>query len=278
MTKRTNPKRNVPHAAVDHEAGDMIGDRSRTDFAGSSTRRLARRTRKRAEWAQATATRVPLQNGGTMPVHGVVPKRPPVLVLYEDLNDEIDQPQQVYGMYPKSLIAKIVPWLRCDRHEILHVCSGGLPRGEGIRVDIRADAKPDILADGRKMPLPDGSIAAAMIDPPYSEAYAKSLYGVDYPRPSHLLREAARVVRPGGRIALVHYITAKPAPGTRFVKAFGLSTGFDMPMRAIAIYEKDHPSIATGEVPSPPPTRVHITNDAGDCVMWCPSCAEGTDR
>jgi hypothetical protein len=92
-----------------------------------------------------------------------------------------------------------------------------------------------------------------MIDPPYSEAYAQSLYGVEYPRPSHLLREAARVVRPGGRIALVHYITAKPAPGTRFVKAFGLSTGFDMPMRAIAIYERENASIATGETPLPPP-------------------------
>jgi hypothetical protein len=244
VVKRSNPSRSVPHTPVDHEAGDMIGDRSRTDFAGSSTRRLARRTRKRAEWQQATATRVPLQNGGTMPVEGVVPKRPPVLVLYQDLNDEIDQPQQVYGMYPKALIAKVLPWLRCDRHEILHVCSGGLPKGEGIRVDIRPEAKPDILADGRKLPLADGSVAAVMIDPPYSESYALSLYGVEYPRPSHLLREAARVVRYGGRIALVHYITAKPADGTRFVKAFGLSTGFDMPMRAIAIYERDQKELS----------------------------------
>jgi hypothetical protein len=36
--------------------------------------------------------------------------------------------------------------------------------------------------------------------------------------------------------AIVHYITPKPAPGTTFVNAFGLSTGFDMPMRAVSIY------------------------------------------
>lgn len=82
-----------------------------------------------------------------------------------------------------------------------------------------------------------------MLDPPYCPEYAKSLYGVDYPRPSHLLREAVRVVRPGGRIAIVHYITPKPVDGTRFVKAFGLSTGFDMPMRAVSIYERDQPEL-----------------------------------
>lgn len=168
----------------------------------------------------------------------LAPKPPPVLVLYEDLADEL-APEAVYGQYPRGLIAKILPWLRCPRHEILHVCSGSLPRGEGIRVDIRPAARPDILADGTALPLADGSIAAVMLDPPYSEGYAKSLYGVKYARPSALLREAARVVRPGGRIAIVHYITPKPVDGTRFVKAFGLSTGFDMPMRAVSIYERE---------------------------------------
>jgi adenine-specific DNA methylase len=76
-------------------------------------------------------------------------------------------------------------------------------------------------------------------DPPYSAHYARELYGFDYPRPSHLLREAARVAKPGARIGIVHYITPKPVPGTSFVKTFGLSTGFDMPMRAVTIYERD---------------------------------------
>lgn len=178
-----------------------------------------------------------------MPGSPLAPKPPPVLVLYEDLAIE-QGPQAVYGQYPRGLIKKLLPWLRCERSEILHVCSGSLKKGEGIRVDLREAAKPDYLADGRDMPMfADGSIAAVMIDPPYSEAYAKSLYGVEYARPSHLLREAARVVR---RIAIVHYITPKPVVGTRFVKAFGLSTGFDMPMRAVTIFERDQPELDFG--------------------------------
>lgn len=180
-----------------------------------------------------------------MPDRASEPKPPPLLVLYNDINEDLgDRPSPVYGQYPRGLIAKILPWLLCSRHQILHVCSGSLPRGEGIRVDIRPEAKPDFVADGRKLPFRDGEHVAVMIDPPYSEAYALSLYKVRYARPSQLLREATRVVRPGGRIAIVHYITPKPVKGTTFVKAFGLSTGFDMPMRAVSIYQRDNAGLA----------------------------------
>src|SRR4051794_13312295 len=87
---------------------------------------------------------------GSLPTSGLAPKPPPVLVLYDDLVDADDLgPAPVYGQYLRGLIAKLLPWLRCARHEILHVCSGSLPPGEGIRVDVRPEAKPDILADGR---------------------------------------------------------------------------------------------------------------------------------
>ena len=177
---------------------------------------------------------------GSLPTSPEPPKPPPVLVLYEDMVKPEDLgPAPVYGQYPRGLIRKLLPWLRCARHEVLHVCSGSLPRGEGTRVDVRAEARPDILADGRALPLADGSWRGGiLIDPPYNKHYAQELYGVAYPRPSQLLREAARVIAPGGRIAIVHYITPKPVEGTQLVRALGLSTGFDMPMRAVTVYER----------------------------------------
>lgn len=198
-----------------------------------------------------SAARIVLEDGSSAPVSGLAPKPPPVMVLYQDLAPQVDldfgltsskkreRGVPVYGQYPRALIPAMLPWLACGRHEVLHVCSGSLPPGEGIRVDLRPEACPDILADGRKIPLPTGSVAAVMIDPPYTEHYARELYRVPYPRPAQLLREAARLVRPGGRIVFVHYITPKPVKGTVFVKAFGLSTGFDMPMRAVSIYQRD---------------------------------------
>lgn len=177
----------------------------------------------------------------------VAPRRPPICMLFPDLA-ELAAPAGVFGMFPQAFIGKVLPWLRAARAEVLHVCSGALPPGEGIRVDMRPDARPDILADGRSLPLADGSAAAVLIDPPYSEHYARELYGVEYPLPSHLLREAARVVRHGGRIGFVHYLVPNPPPGCHHVKTFGLSMGFGYPMRAVTVYEREQASLPLGEV------------------------------
>jgi hypothetical protein len=220
-------KRDVP--AHRERKGDAFKNHARKGTREErTTSDLARLTRVRKEDGTSFENRA----------QGRDPKRPAFCMLFEDLAD-LAAPPGVYGMFHPTLIPRLLPWLRCARSEILHVCSGGLPPGEGIRVDVRPEAKPDIVADGRALPLGDGTVAAVLIDPPYSEHYARELYGTEYPRPSHLLREAARVVRPNGRIAIVHYIVPNPPEGARFVRAFGLSMGFGYPMRAVTFFERE---------------------------------------
>ncbi len=183
---------------------------------------------------------------GSWPSEGAPPKPPAICALYGDLLEPEDLPQAVFGQYPTALIPKVLPWLRCKRSEVLHVCSGSLKPREGIRVDVRPAARPDVLADGRRLPFADGAMAAVMLDPPYTVQYAQDLYGVDYPRPSHLLREAARVVRPCGRIAFVHYLVPMPPPGCSLVRVRGRSTGFGFPIRAVTIFEREQDSLFAG--------------------------------
>ena len=201
----------------------------------------------------ADRRRVKLVSGATMQNRPFdedrEPKRPAFLMLIEDVGEKSPG---IFGMFHAGLIPRLLPWLRCERAELLHVCSGGLQPGEGIRVDIRPETKPDFVADGRRLPFADSSQAGALIDPPYSEHYARELYGTEYPRPIDLLREAARVVRPNARIAIVHYIVPNPPDGCGFVKCIGLSMGFGYPMRAVTIYEKNQPSLFPGEAPCSP--------------------------
>jgi hypothetical protein len=218
--RRSMRGRDVPHPARTRAHLDAA-------IQGRQRKELGARSKNRTEGTN-----------GSWPSSSIEPRRPAIGYLYEDLVDA-PAPAPVFGQYPASLIGKLLPWLRCERREILHVCSGSLPKGEGIRVDMRAAARPDILADGRALPLADESVAAVMLDPPYTEHYAQELYGVEYPRPKHLLAEASRVVRRGGMIAFVHYITPNPPPGCRFLKAFGLSTGFGFPMRAVTLYQRE---------------------------------------
>ena len=161
--------------------------------------------------------------------------RPPALW---SASEALVMPEGVGGQYPKGFLDLLARVLGVPRASILHICSGSLPPGEGIRVDVRAAAVPDVLADGRKLPFADETFDAVAIDPPYSTEYARDLYGVEYPRPSHLLAEASRVVRGGGRVSMLHFLVPASPDCLEFDRVFGVTTGVGYRIRALTVWRK----------------------------------------
>jgi hypothetical protein len=148
----------------------------------------------------------------------------------------------VFGRFPKGWLRHILKLQLLGpvgRHQILHVCSGTLSATESWTVDVRPQARPRVVADGCALPFRDASFPAVLLDPPYSDQYARNLYGVENPRPSRLLREAARVVQPGGRIGLLHVAIPFAPPGCRLVKIYGVTMGVGFRIRAFTVYERE---------------------------------------
>ena len=153
----------------------------------------------------------------------------------------------VFGRFPKGFLRHVLK-LRLlgdvRRNELLHICSGTLT--EAWTVDVRPEARPRVVADGKALPFRDATFKAVLIDPPYSDAYARNLYGVENPRPSWLLEEAARVVVPGGRIGLVHVAIpfAPRKTPCALIRVWPVSTGVGFRIRALTIYERRHAELA----------------------------------
>lgn len=159
----------------------------------------------------------------------------------------------VFGRYPRGFLAHVLQMRLLgdvERDRILHVCSGTLSASEKWTVDIRPEARPRVVASGSSLPFPDASFPAIMIDPPYSDQYARDLYRVENPRPSWLLKDAARVVMPQGRIGLLHVAVPFPPIGCRLINVYGVTTGVGYRIRAFTVFERKQTGMF-GEEPIP---------------------------
>ena len=155
---------------------------------------------------------------------------------------------EIWGKLPIGFCDWAYGVLGCrGSQRILHVCSGGLgPETPGVRVDIRREVMPDVVGDGTALPFSDNSFDAVLIDPPYSVEYAQKLYNCDYPRPSALLREAARVLRPTKPVGIVHFLVPRPEPGLKLCEVRGITTGCGYRIRAMTVFRKEQRGLWDG--------------------------------
>jgi hypothetical protein len=148
----------------------------------------------------------------------------------------------IFGAYPVGFEKHILRQQLLgpvSAHDVLHVCSGGV--SSRWTVDIRHEVKPTVVASAAALPFATGAFKAVLIDPPYNETYAKQLYRVSgLPTLKAMLNEAIRVLRPGGRVGLLHFIVPQRPAGARRVMVRGISTGPGFQIRALTIFEKQH--------------------------------------
>lgn len=143
------------------------------------------------------------------------------------------------GGYPKRFLERAFETLGVtDPEAVLHLCSGSMR--SGITVDIRPETSPKIVADCRAVPLPDESVRWIMADPPYAESYAENLYGTgkSYPKPGEILKESARLLVPGGRVGLLHFMVPMVRRPLRLLGVYGVTTGSGYAIRAWSVFEK----------------------------------------
>ena len=148
------------------------------------------------------------------------------------------------GGYPFGFLEKAYKVLGVtDQDRVLHLCSGSMRTG--IRVDVRPQMKPTVVADCRRTPFRDESFRWILADPPYGESYAEEMYGVGkhYPGPGQILLEAARLLVPGGRFGLLHFIPPPAMGGLEQVGIWAVSTGAGYAIRAFTVFEKPGPGL-----------------------------------
>jgi SAM-dependent methyltransferase len=156
--------------------------------------------------------------------------------------DFVDFPEG--GGYPHRFLSyayelmEAVNGTTVDPDMVLHLCSGSVQTG--VRVDIRPEKNPDIVADCRNVPLPDESFDWILADPPYSVEYAKNLYGTDdnYPKPGEIVKEAMRLLRPGGLLGILHFQVPMIRKPAKIVNVYGVTTGSGYAIRAWTLIQK----------------------------------------
>ena len=162
-----------------------------------------------------------------------------------------------YGAYPNGFLERALPMVGASEHDrVLHLCGGrakSYPNERLVRnavtVDCDPDTKPDILADLSWDGLhwidehgPRGQWPAVLIDPPYTvDDHAKYACGdrVAMPKANHLLRLGLQLVKPGGRVGVLHYVWPQPPrEGARSVACIGVVCGFNNRMRCFSVFER----------------------------------------
>jgi SAM-dependent methyltransferase len=110
------------------------------------------------------------------------------------------------GRFPNGFMNRVMDKWGKGKADKLMLFSGTFHEPGWVTVDIRPKMEPTVVANCEDLPFPAASFDLVILDPPYSKEEARDLYELPYVHMGKALNEAARVLRPGGTMCLLHRV------------------------------------------------------------------------
>jgi SAM-dependent methyltransferase len=103
-----------------------------------------------------------------------------------------------YGQYPATFVKRVLRLFPTGK--MLHLCCGRCHIDGALNVDIRDDLpEVDLVGNAESLPtLADKTFDVVLIDPPYSQEDSERYKVPLLVKPSKVMREAKRLLRPDG--------------------------------------------------------------------------------
>ncbi len=140
------------------------------------------------------------------------------------------------GGFPLHFEKKLWRELDCPE-KVLHPFGGMSEIGE--RVDLNPEVKPDYVGDAHSLPLPDSSYNLVILDPPYDDEQAQKLYKTPKLKYGQYIKEAVRVCKPQGFVAMYHWVMTPRPPGTKYFMRIVILTRVWHRPRVCCVFQKD---------------------------------------
>lgn len=124
----------------------------------------------------------------------------------------------------------------------------------GTRCDIDPTLEPDVVCDAHALPFPDDSFDLVLLDPPYSDNEAATIYGTPPLRSTTYTSEAVRVLAPGGWL-VVYTDRESPRPAR-----------CNTAMRIVVVLRQPHRPRIANVFQKRKPGMPHYGTEAGELV------------
>lgn len=111
-----------------------------------------------------------------------------------------------YQRFPSRFLYNLKKNYPYEGKKVLSMFSGA--SGIGDTTDIRKESGASIIANYDQLPIQNSKYDMVIADPPYTVGFSQEWVSTlkNVPKPKRILRESARVVKPGSLILILHVI------------------------------------------------------------------------